>query len=155
MIEIVRGDLLKVRRGVIVHGVNCAGVMGAGIASQIKAKWPRVFNRYRAAIIGVRGEVGRVTAEGARLLGTIDVVNMHNDLYVVNAFTQVEPGPHASYDAIAECFGRLSVRSDLLHLPLCFPLIGCGIGGLKWPIVKSVIEESCPWPSPMHLYILR
>ena len=43
MIEYVRGDLLNVRDGLILHGVNCQRKMNAGIAKQIREKYPEVY----------------------------------------------------------------------------------------------------------------
>ena len=36
--RIVDGDILDIEKGIIVHQVNCQGVMGAGLAKQIKSK---------------------------------------------------------------------------------------------------------------------
>ena len=35
---------------VICHQVNCQGVMGAGIAKQIRARWPEVYEDYKKTI---------------------------------------------------------------------------------------------------------
>ncbi len=37
--KIINGNLLEVKKGIIAHQCNCKGVMGAGIALQIKKKW--------------------------------------------------------------------------------------------------------------------
>ena len=36
MIEYIKGDILNVTEGIIVQQVNCKGVMGAGLAKEIK-----------------------------------------------------------------------------------------------------------------------
>ena len=46
MIEIKKGDLLKSNADVIVHQTNCLGIMGSGVAYQIKKKYPQVFQEY-------------------------------------------------------------------------------------------------------------
>ena len=46
MIEYIEGDLLKTNVEVIIHQTNCKGVMGAGIALQIKNNYPEVFKYY-------------------------------------------------------------------------------------------------------------
>lgn len=38
MIYEIKGDLLKAEETFIAHQVNCKGVMGAGVAKQIKNK---------------------------------------------------------------------------------------------------------------------
>ncbi|WP_411668007.1 hypothetical protein [Bacillus subtilis] len=39
MIKIIQGDLLEAKENIIAHQVNCKGVMGSGIALQIKKKY--------------------------------------------------------------------------------------------------------------------
>ena len=47
-IKHVKGDILTTptrnEDTVICHQVNCCGVMGAGLAKQIRDKWPVVFD---------------------------------------------------------------------------------------------------------------
>ena len=40
------GNLLDAQTDVIAHQVNCQGVMGSGVAKQIRDKWPRVYDSY-------------------------------------------------------------------------------------------------------------
>ena len=47
MITIKKGDVLRSRAMYICHQVNCMGVMGAGIAKQIKAMYPEVYEEYK------------------------------------------------------------------------------------------------------------
>ena len=44
MIKYIKGDILNVTEGIIVQQVNCFGVMGAGLAKQIRDKWPSVYD---------------------------------------------------------------------------------------------------------------
>lgn len=50
MIKFFNGDLLKSGCDIICHQVNEYGVMGAGIAKQIKDKYPKAFSDYTKAI---------------------------------------------------------------------------------------------------------
>ena len=52
MIKFCDGDLLKSGCDIICHQVNEWGVMGAGIAKQIKDKYPKAFEDYTKAITG-------------------------------------------------------------------------------------------------------
>jgi len=36
-------DILGIERGIIVHGCNGYGVMGAGLAAQVKRRYPSVI----------------------------------------------------------------------------------------------------------------
>ena len=54
-IKFVNGNILtfpeRDEDTIICHQVNCKGVMGAGLAKQIRDKWPVVFDEYKTAII--------------------------------------------------------------------------------------------------------
>ena len=43
MIHYVKGNLLDSDCDYICHQVNCQGVMGSGIAKQIRERWPEVY----------------------------------------------------------------------------------------------------------------
>ena len=47
MITVINGDLLSSQEDYICHQVNCMGVMGAGVALQIKKVYPDVYNQYQ------------------------------------------------------------------------------------------------------------
>lgn len=137
MINYIKQDLTKLERGIIAHGVNCQGVMGAGVAGAIKSKWPVVYDRYM--------EVGKTGSN----LGMIDIVTITPDeLYVVNCYTQDFYGRRGRYavpNAIIECLDLLLRFAECNRepLPVYMPKIGCGLGGLNWdadvePIVDAV-----------------
>ena len=46
MIHYVKGNLLDSNCDYICHQVNCQGVMGSGIARQIRERWPEVYKDY-------------------------------------------------------------------------------------------------------------
>lgn len=47
MIKTVEGNILDAEEDIICHQVNCKGVMGAGLAKQIKSKYPNVYKDYK------------------------------------------------------------------------------------------------------------
>ena len=52
MIYNIVGDLLKQDKvDIICHQTNCKGVMGAGIAFQIKRTYPEVFKKYKDCLL--------------------------------------------------------------------------------------------------------
>lgn len=42
----ISGNLLACT-GILVHGCNCKGVMGSGVAAAIRNRWPDVYKAYR------------------------------------------------------------------------------------------------------------
>lgn len=136
--SVKRGDVLLARKGIIVHGCNCEGVMGAGIARTIAERYPTVFDAY----------TNEYKTNGLKL-GTIIPVQLGKQKWIVNAMTQSFTSSNgglrpASYDAIAECFERVEEFAETLsiRLPVLFPAIGAGLGGGKWEIIKHIIMNS-------------
>lgn len=138
------GDLLgNVTEGHIIHGCNCQGSMGAGIALAIKNKWPIVYDEYR-----------KEYEEYGLHLGQVIPVPVSEKLIVWNVMTQDVYRGHpkaiqgqtkfASYDAIHDGFFAVSSVVPSLkefEQEIHFPLIGAGLGGANWDIIKAIIED--------------
>ena len=134
MIEVREGNLLDVDKGIIVHGCNARGVMGSGIAAQIRNKWGKTYDIY----------VQQYAYHGLQV-GNIVPVYINRELIVVDAITQHTYGRdsfrYVSYDAIADCFAlinKLAYRRGIKDIH--FPLIGAGLGGGNWDIIASIID---------------
>lgn len=80
MIKFFDGDLLKSGCDIICHQVNEYGVMGAGIAKQIKEKYPKAFDDYVKAI-------KEKTSKGENL-PLIALSKQPDGIVVANMFTQ-------------------------------------------------------------------
>lgn len=131
----VKGDLLSATKGLIVHGVNCQGVMGSGVALAIKNKYPKVYTDYLAFV--------EMYGKGKELLGTLQFTPVGVGLTVVNAFTQNnygrEPKRYVSYEAIDQVFAILGENTPI-ETPIHMPKIGSGLGGGDWGIIESRLE---------------
>ena len=152
MITEKKGDITQVTEGVILHCVNCQGVMGSGVALAIRNKWPEVYQRYKLM---------SDSFSSSAMLGTYQDVRVGSGLFVVNCFGQMDYGrdkrKYVSYDALDKCLSRLSeaVGSRILPSPIHFPLIGCGLAGGHWPIVREIIEHRLPDSlGPKYLWTL-
>ena len=113
MIKEVEGNLLTYPGlQVIGHQTNCLGVMGAGIAKQIKARNPEMFKRY------VR--FCKQFTDAHKLLGMVQFTlsddekqvfaNMFGEYSFCESIAPYEEGGkprHTDYDALKECFRRL------------------------------------------------
>lgn len=128
------GDVFTTDATYIGHGVNCKGVMGAGIAKTIREKFPKVYDEYR-----------QVCQNGGLIPGAI-FAYPENGKMIVNMATQNNPGPDATYDAVFSCLYRFSRTASQpgkikrYGNVIAIPEIGCGIGGLELPIVEMAIE---------------
>ena len=138
MLSYRTGDLLKAKEdGVqyIVHQVNCQGVMGSGIAKQIKDKYPIVYEEF----------MRNYKYNDKPQLGQIDPIKIANDFYIINLYGQEDYGydgkRYTSYDAF---WNALNLMKEILPAEsiIAFPYgIGCGLGGANWNIIKTMIDE--------------
>lgn len=128
MIEMY-GNIFDTEQLHIGHGVNTHGVMGAGIALQIRDRFPKNYIKYYNYCRSGELQPGHVVA--MREKGWV----------VYNLASQDAPGPHARYEWLANSL-RESVNAMLSHDDgnlLAIPEIGCGIGGLKWSVARLII----------------
>lgn len=139
------GDVFTTGHHAVGHGVNCQGVMGAGIAVQFKERFPQNYREYAEKCKYV---TGRGTAGNMNRLSLGDVlITTERDRVddririVVNLASQWDVGAKATYEGV---FRSLRKAADELtkmgYDKLAIPEIGCGIGGLEWPKVKTIIE---------------
>lgn len=134
-LKYVTGDLIQLALDgqfeVIGHGCNCFVTMGKGIAKGIKQQFPAA---YRADQQTEKGDKHK--------LGTITFAEQHG-VMVVNCYSQYGyggmfgGGPHVDYDALRHCMKELKERFSGKRIGL--PLIGCGLAGGDWHIVREII----------------
>lgn len=152
IMKVINQDILKVfspnNYSIVIHQVNCQGKMEAGLAKQIKAKYPFVYDNYLHLISGNKDNK-------FDLLGTVQYINIEDKYeyfsfydynYIVNLFGQYDygKGKHTEYSAIynglckiandfKKCYANLPVN---LYIPY---KMGCGLGGGDWSIVSKII----------------
>jgi len=138
--RIVKGDITGVTSGMIAHGVNCKGVMGAGVALAIKKTWPKAFKEY-----------SRITPDD-NLAGTCQLVDADSEIVVANCFTQVnfgsDPGvKYASVDNVRSSLTAALIACEAYGIETLHTVkIGCERGGLSWdnevePVFAKLAEE--------------
>lgn len=156
MIHTVHGDILTAR-GLILHGVNCQGKMGRGLALSIKKKWPFVHDTYVDYCKKMGGP-----RHADDMLGNVLYVNVDGEknVAVANCFIQDRYGndgkKYASYDALDLCMKEIgeSGFTDEHGLAVNFPMIGCGLGGLQWSVVEKIIDHRLPFTYMKVLWLL-
>ncbi len=47
MIKIIEGNLFDSQADILCHQCNCQGVMGSGVAAEVKKQYPQVYKAYR------------------------------------------------------------------------------------------------------------
>lgn len=131
MIHFLKGDLFQSNADAFVNTVNTEGVMGKGIALQVKRRYPGVFKTYEAAV--ARGEIQ---------IGKVQVVptNEFSPRYIINFPTKTSWRKPSQLRFIQE--GLPALVEALLTYDIksvAIPPLGAGNGGLDWSDVKPLI----------------
>ena len=140
MLEIVDGDLLDTKCKLIMHQVNCKGVMGAGVARVIAKRYPEVEKQYKEWCTNL---------EGQGLLGSAHLEYTNDGKIVISLFAQYSYGrdkQHTNYNAfdngLGEAIDILRWRHpDLSPFTIAIPYeIGCGLAGGDWNKIVRILE---------------
>ena len=156
MVTYLKGALLDSDCDYICHQVNCRGVMGAGIARQIRERFPEVYRVYRERY----EDALRVLDSPDRMLGSTDIVQIPGtNQYVVNMYSQRSYGyngkRYTSYRAFRFILNELKrdIPTDCI---IGFPNgIGCGLGGGDWEVISKMIEEILGESHEVYIYELE
>ena len=149
MLTEIEGNLLDIEGGgIVAQQVNCQGVMGSGLAKQIRTKWPKVYNEYRDRVNEAREKYP--DTYGRYLLGSchlhlVDSYAGEYGLLVANLFGQEFYGTdhkQTNYGALGEALRRLSAH-DYTQIYLPYRL-GSDLAGADWAVVSELIEFYIP-----------
>ena len=135
MIKHIKCDIFESGADVICHQVNCQGVMGSGVAKQVREKYPNVYENYR--------EMCKMY-EPSELLGCVFSGNVRDEIRIDNLFAQENFGYdgkcYTDYNALRKCLE--AVADHYSNKTIAIPyLMGCHRGGGDWNIVYKMIEE--------------
>lgn len=135
MISIKRGNLLKTDTEALVNTVNCVGHMGRGIALQFKKAFPENNKSYVQACNADALRPGKMFI--------YETGDMWNPKYIINFPTKRHwrgksklEDIKSGLEALVQDVKRLGITS------IAVPPLGCGLGGLKWDTVRSLIEKA-------------
>ena len=139
MIKHIKCDIFESGADVILHQVNCQGVMGSGIAKQVRERYPMVFTQYKEFC-------NKHSYDASFLLGLAQCVKVGENNYIVNLFAQDNFGYdgkcYTNYRALQQCLE--SVRDYVIFngKTIAIPyLMACHRGGGDWNTVYKMIEE--------------
>lgn len=137
------GDLFELGLPAIGHGCNTVGSMGAGIAREVRRRWPDCYREYAELCRAGRFTIGGFHAwEG-------------DGIVVYNLATQVRPGKDARLDAVRDAVTAALADARTRGIPrLGLPRVGAGIGGLDWSHVREVLLEVAA-DSPVELVVVE
>lgn len=140
MVEYHYGDIFEAPIDILVHQCNCHCTMGAGIAKEIKKRFPEAYKADCMTKKGDRSKLGTTSyawvsrqREGVRIS------------YVFNLYSQFNysgPGIKTDYEAMKK--GLQSMKNSIANTKLTIGIpykIGCGLGGGDWETVENIIKE--------------
>lgn len=135
MIKLNSGDILTDCSEAIVNTVNCAGVMGKGIALQFKMKYPDNYKFYK-----------KVCDQGRMMIGQVLVFERpqtNHPRFIINFPTKRHWKGKSTISDIQK--GLISLIAEIRRLKIksiAIPALGSGLGGLNWEQVKAIINDA-------------
>lgn len=150
----LKGDLLNAPQKIIAHQVNCQGVMGSGVAYQIKQSYGDAYLLYKN-LCNFKSPLQNA--------GSCQLVEISDNRIVANLFGQVNfGGPHieTSYAYLAMALNELFVtirENEELPNEFAIPyLMSCYRGGGDWDVVSSILEDfAIKYDIDVYIYSLN
>lgn len=136
-IKYKKGDIIEATEVLIAHGCNAQGVMGSGVAKEIRAKWPLAFTAYKD-FYDSRG----------LMLGDVIIVNIDNeDKIIANCITQefygLDGTKYVDYNSIKMAMNKVVSYCEINNIQsFAIPRIGAGYGGGDWSEIKKILQSS-------------
>jgi O-acetyl-ADP-ribose deacetylase (regulator of RNase III) len=135
MIKLTQGDILKADAEALVNTVNCVGVMGRGIALQFRKAFPDNFKAYKAACDNGQVQPGKMFV--------YDLNRLYNPRFIINFPTKRHWKGKSRIEDIKSGLEALTTIVQQQQLrSVAIPPLGCGLGGLNWEEVRSLIIKA-------------
>jgi O-acetyl-ADP-ribose deacetylase (regulator of RNase III) len=138
MIKIIDGNLFDSNANIICHQCNCQGVMGSGVAAEVKRRYPHVFQAYRKDYLDGKLKLGYVcfaTAKPDQVIANMCGQNVFG--YDGNRYTD--------YDGLKKCLDEVYEYASFSYdvkPTIAFPWnMACCRGGGDWNVVRRMIED--------------
>lgn len=141
-IKTIIGDILSPNTDenkpvMVCHQVNCKGKMGAGLALQVKRKYPWIYKHYQ--------DKCELIANGIGGVGDVQMFSCitESGYLLANIFGQEGYGRnrrYTDYDALRQAFQHIAFFYPTYTVRIPY-LMGCGLAGGDWNIVSKIINE--------------
>lgn len=142
-------DIFESGADIICHQVNCQGVMGSGVAKQVKEKYPPVYRAYvewcenyeatdllgKSQFVPLK-PMWTANESNGELMGIVNIFGQLNYGYNGKCYTDYDALKHA-FDSIHQ-FLNLFESKPIIAFPYKF---GCARGGGDWDKVFAMISE--------------
>lgn len=137
MLKEVTGDIFKTTCEIIINPTNSLGVHGAGLALQFKNKFRENCEFYTKICQSYHKDV--------LVLVPPIILEIENPNYefkfICHFATKIDWKHDSEYEYVSKNLDILIEKLNKLQSPsIAMPALGCGLGGLKYDIVKNLIE---------------
>lgn len=131
VLRVIQGDIFSSDAEGLVNPVNCAGVMGKGLALDFKNKFPSNFAAYKDECYADKLYVGKV------------FVCKDAGKTIFNFPTKSHWKDNSTYRDIERGLNALVVESLRANITsIAIPALGCGLGGLDFGKVSILISRA-------------
>ena len=135
MVKFKTGNILEDPSEVLVNTVNCAGIMGKGLALEFKLRYLPMFTKYQEAC-----------SKKELLPGMVWVWSTGEEQpkYIFNFSTKDHWRSPSKLSWIKQGLDELLKQTKAFKVKsVAIPPLGCGLGGLDWNVVKPMIVYTC------------
>lgn len=151
MIKLIKCSVFDSYASIIAHQVNCMGVMGSGVAAQVKKRYPEAYQAYKDFCTAHKGD-RRGMLGTAQLCPVSWLPDGTPRIFIANLFAQFdygrEPGKvYTNYTALRHSLETLAMHASENNYYVALPDgIGCGRGGGDWdeivlPMIEQIFDE--------------
>lgn len=122
-------DIFESGSEALVNPVNCVGVAGKGLAAEFKKRFPLNFRDYL--------DICRVGGLGP---GECHIGRVEKGKQIINLATKQHWQDPSQLKWVERGVANLCQFAQVWDFKtIALPALGCGCGGLDWPIVKRLI----------------
>lgn len=130
MLRYSRKNIFEISVQTIVNTVNCVGVMGKGIALEIRKRFPDIYQHYVAACKKGEVRIGRLRLYKEQVPWVLNFPTKRH-WKGDSRLEYIERG----LKTFVKGYKKSGIQS------IAFPKLGCGSGGLAWKNVKPMMEK--------------
>ena len=130
-------DITTIKKGVIMHQVNCQNVVGKGVTKDLFTKYPQVQEQFH--------QITKDYNAPQKRFGLTQHVKINDQLVIINSFSQLHNGRKRKQDvsyvdtnALEANLLKLDAYAKEQNLPAYVP----SHIGRDWPRVEQFIKEN-------------
>jgi O-acetyl-ADP-ribose deacetylase (regulator of RNase III) len=143
--EIIKGNIFTSECQTLVNTINCVGVMGAGIALEMRLRYPEMFRQYVQLCELSEIEIGKLW-----------LYKVNQNQMILNFPTKKHWKYPSKFDYIESGLKRfLEFYTDNNISSIAFPLLGTSHGGLNNEAVLDLMEKYlslCDIPVEVYIH---